>query len=326
MTARAAIPPGAHRTAARRPAGDLTDVQPCPTVTAHLAPFTLDSAGGLPVGVVRTPDQPCTVELGQLRSWGAGTGVGIAEIGTAGEIDPADTQAIVALGGDGTILSALRYAAPLGVPVLGVNFGHVGFLADVDRAGLPVALDAISDGGATVEERSAIHLTAPGIDTLAANDIALARRYGAGPARVALTLKGTPLASLVGDGLVFGLAGRIDGAQPQRRRPGALAPAARPRPAHAERTRPDAGRARAARRRARHRAQRLGRARARRRGRRPRGRRDPRGRGGDGARPGGVGPPPADPPAPLLRRSSPSGSRGSDDPDYRGGSATEPSQ
>jgi NAD+ kinase len=172
-------------------------------VSAHLQPFRLETASGLPVGVVRTPDQACTRELGQLRTWAAAVGVGIAELGTAAAIEPADAQAIVALGGDGTILTALRYATPLGVPVLGVNFGHVGFLADVDRAGLPTALEAISDNGATVEERSAIHLTAPGIDTLAANDIGLARRYGSGPARVALTLKGTPLASLVGDGLVF---------------------------------------------------------------------------------------------------------------------------
>jgi NAD+ kinase len=172
-------------------------------VSAHLQPFRLETASGLPVGVVRTPDQACTRELGQLRTWAAAAGIGIAELGTAAAIEPGDAQAIVALGGDGTILTALRYAAPLGVPVLGVNFGHVGFLADVDRAGLPTALEAISGNGATVEERSAIHLTAPGIDTLAANDIGLARRYGSGPARVALTLKGTPLASLVGDGLVF---------------------------------------------------------------------------------------------------------------------------
>ena len=172
-------------------------------MNAHLHPFTLDTTNGLPVGVVRTPDQACTRELGELRTWGAAVGVGIAELGTAAAIEPADAQAIVALGGDGTILTALRYAAPLGVPVLGVNFGHVGFLADVDRAGLPTALEAISGNGATVEERSAIQLTAPGIETLAANDIGLARRYGSGPARVALTLKGTPLASLVGDGLVF---------------------------------------------------------------------------------------------------------------------------
>ena len=172
-------------------------------MNAHLHPFTLDATNGLPVGVVRTPDQACTRELGELRTWGAAVGVGIAELGTAAAIEPADAQAIVALGGDGTILTALRYAAPLGVPVLGVNFGHVGFLADVDRAGLPTALEALSGNGATVEERSAIQLTAPGIETLAANDIGLARRYGSGPARVALTLKGTPLASLVGDGLVF---------------------------------------------------------------------------------------------------------------------------
>jgi len=172
-------------------------------VTAHLAPFSLDVTGGPPVGVVRTPDQACTFEIGHLRNWGADVGVAIAEIGTAARIEPAETQAIVALGGDGTILSALRYAIPFGVPVLGVNFGHVGFLADVDRARLPVALTALADGGATVEERSAIHLAAPGVDALAANDIGLARRYGAGPARVALTLGGTPLASLVGDGLVF---------------------------------------------------------------------------------------------------------------------------
>jgi len=172
-------------------------------VSAHLQPFRLDPASGLPIGVVRTPDQACTRELGQLRTLAAAAGIGIAELGTAAAIQPGDAQAIVALGGDGTILTALRYAAPLGVPVLGVNFGHVGFLADVDRAGLPTALEAISGDGATVEERSAIHLSAPGIDTLAANDIGLARRYGSGPARVALTLKGTPLASLVGDGLVF---------------------------------------------------------------------------------------------------------------------------
>jgi NAD+ kinase len=173
-------------------------------VTAHLRPFTLDRAGG-PVGIVRTPDQACTEQLMALRFWGQESGVRIVEIGTAAALDPIapDTQAIVALGGDGTILSALRHATPLGVPVLGVNFGHVGFLADVDRAGLPEALEAIGDGRATIEERTAIALSSPGMSTIAANDIALARRYGDGPARITLTLAETPLASLVGDGVLF---------------------------------------------------------------------------------------------------------------------------
>jgi NAD+ kinase len=174
-------------------------------MTTPLAPFTLDRSSGVPIGVLRTPDHSCAAQLGQLRGWGARAGVPIVELGTTADLDPAapDTQAIVALGGDGTILRALRHATPLGVPVLGINFGHVGFLADVDPSGLPQALEALGDGRATVEERSAITLQAPGMSAIAANDIALARRYGHGPARLALTLAGTPLASLVGDGVLF---------------------------------------------------------------------------------------------------------------------------
>jgi NAD+ kinase len=172
---------------------------------ANLAPFTLDRTGTLPVGVISAPDRDCAGEMLTLHAWAASTGVQIAELGTAARMEASDTrpQAIVALGGDGTILTALRHATPMGVPVLGVNFGHVGFLADVDRAGLSMALDALAEGKATIEERSAVRLTAPNIDALAANDIALARQHGRGPARVSLTLAGVPLASLVGDGVLF---------------------------------------------------------------------------------------------------------------------------
>jgi NAD+ kinase len=174
-------------------------------VTTHLASFTLDRDGTRCVGVVRPPDQSCAAQIYALRAWGGEMGTDIVELGTAAELDPVapGTQAIVALGGDGTILCALRHATPHGVPVLGVNFGHVGFLADVDRAGLPDALKAIDGGSAMVEERSVVSLQAPGMRTIAANDIALARTYGHGPARLALTLAGTPLASIVGDGVLF---------------------------------------------------------------------------------------------------------------------------
>ena len=46
----------------------------------------------------------------------------------------------MALGGDGTILRAAEVARPEGTPLLGVNLGHVGFLAEAD----PVALDVIA--------------------------------------------------------------------------------------------------------------------------------------------------------------------------------------
>ena len=273
---------------------------------------------------MRTPDQACTRELGELRTWGAAVGVGIAELGTAAAIEPADAQAIVALGGDGTILTALRYAAPLGVPVLGVNFGHVGFLADVDRAGLPKALEAISGNGATVEERSAIQLTAPGIDTLAANDIGLARRYGSGPARVALTLKGTPLASLVGDGLVFASPGGSTAHNLNAGGP-VLSPLLRALVLRTLNARaPMPGRARAPRGGAGHRPQRGRRAVAGRGGRRPRGRRDPGGRGGHGPRRRGERAPAAHAGAALLRRARRAARAALSR--QRGGRETDPSQ
>jgi NAD+ kinase len=174
-------------------------------VASHLAPFSLDRAGATRVGVIRTADNECADQYLTIRAWGEPAGIEIVDLGSAAQLDGGapSCQAIVALGGDGTILTALRHATPLGVPVLGVNFGHVGFLADIDRAGLSTALDAMLDGRATVEERSAVVLEAPGMTRIAGNDIALAREYGDGPARVALEVDGTPLASLVGDGVLF---------------------------------------------------------------------------------------------------------------------------
>jgi NAD+ kinase len=174
-------------------------------VSAHLLPFSLDHGGDTRVGVIRTPDNPCSDQYATIRAWADPAGIEIVDLGSAAAIasDAPACQAIVALGGDGTILTALRHATPLGIPVLGVNFGHVGFLADIDPAGLGAALAALRDGRATVEERSAVVLEAPGMIRIAGNDIALAREYGDGPARIALEVAGTPLASLVGDGVLF---------------------------------------------------------------------------------------------------------------------------
>jgi len=54
----------------------------------------------------------------------------------------AGTDVVLALGGDGTMLGALRLAAPDGVPVLGINLGTLGYLTQVDAADLETALAA----------------------------------------------------------------------------------------------------------------------------------------------------------------------------------------
>ena len=62
-------------------------------------------------------------------------------------------DAAVSLGGDGTFLRMARDMVKIGVPVFGVNFGHLGFLAEVEFEGLENALKLLCTGDYTVEKR-----------------------------------------------------------------------------------------------------------------------------------------------------------------------------
>ncbi|MGH2591995.1 MAG: NAD(+)/NADH kinase, partial [Anaerolineae bacterium] len=75
----------------------------------------------------------------QLREWQVETRIGSVE---ADDVDRqlADIDMLIALGGDGTMLRAGCLTAPHGVPVLGVNLGRLGFLAEVQPEEWPDAL------------------------------------------------------------------------------------------------------------------------------------------------------------------------------------------
>lgn len=60
---------------------------------------------------------------------------------------------LVVLGGDGSLLSAARLAAPLGVPILGVNLGHLGFLSEVEAENVFEAIEAVTAGSYRIEQR-----------------------------------------------------------------------------------------------------------------------------------------------------------------------------
>lgn len=78
----------------------------------------------------------------------------------AGSAAAEGTELVLALGGDGTLLRAAELARPVGVPVLGVNLGHVGFLAEADPDSLDEAFEALSEKKYHVEERMTIDVTA----------------------------------------------------------------------------------------------------------------------------------------------------------------------
>src|SRR3954451_21787965 len=90
------------------------------------------------------------------------------------EVLASEADALLSLGGDGTMLGAMRLVAARPGPVLGVNHGHRGFLVEVDPARLDDALQARPEGRYEVEPQSCLRLsgTTPG---LAVNGLVLAR-------------------------------------------------------------------------------------------------------------------------------------------------------
>lgn len=69
-------------------------------------------------------------------------------------------EIVFALGGDGTFLRAAELARPAGAPLLGVNLGKVGFLAEAEVGDLDTVVDVVVGRGYTVEERLTLDVTA----------------------------------------------------------------------------------------------------------------------------------------------------------------------
>ena len=66
---------------------------------------------------------------------------------------PPETECVITLGGDGTILQAARDLSVLGLPIFGINLGKVGYLAETERTEIAGAIDALLSGQYYVEER-----------------------------------------------------------------------------------------------------------------------------------------------------------------------------
>ena len=114
---------------------------------------------------------------------------------------------LLAAGGDGTALQAMRVAAPHDVPVLAINLGRLGYLADVDASGLDAALEAVTRGRYTMDVWSALELRrGSSTPAMAFNDVVLRRAAGARPVAIALSIDGELLTRFSGDGLIVATA------------------------------------------------------------------------------------------------------------------------
>lgn len=133
---------------------------------------------------------------------GSEAGVGVPEMAaTAGFL--------MVLGGDGTLLSAARRAAAAGgVPLLGVNLGHLGFLTEIEEAELFAELPALLAGQYVVDERMLLECAIHGPEQasarhLAVNDVVVSKGPFARLVGMALVGTAGPVVRYRGDGIII---------------------------------------------------------------------------------------------------------------------------
>ena len=116
--------------------------------------------------------------------------------------EPDDADLAVVLGGDGTILTALRHYAGRDVPVFALNFGEIGFLATVERDGLDVGFARALAGEFEVLALPVITVATSSGDHIAVNDISFHRRQELRVAELGYSVVGEELGEVRCDGLV----------------------------------------------------------------------------------------------------------------------------
>src|SRR5215468_2352189 len=166
------------------------------------------------VGVVLHPQRDSAEAVSAVLSWADRRGIEVFGIET--EIRRLNCSAtsvtsvelgqrsdlVVSLGGDGTMLRAMRLTDRQRASVLGVNLGKLGFLAEIDVPQLPGALTNVDAGEYTIEPRLAVDAVVGGEVFTAFNDVALVRFPGQPAARVSVVAAGHPFVSYAADAIV----------------------------------------------------------------------------------------------------------------------------
>ena len=140
----------------------------------------------------------------------AGTPLGsVSGVGAVDDAHPdLGCELVVVLGGDGTILRGAELSRGSGVPLLGVNLGHVGFLAEVERHDLDRTVEQICARDYTVEERTTLQVRAweDGrlvFDSWALNEVSVEKASRERMVELTVEIDGRPLSTWGCDGVVL---------------------------------------------------------------------------------------------------------------------------
>lgn len=149
------------------------------------------------------PEATALAEAARIWCESHGAAVVLSDGGTD---PPADLDLAVSLGGDGTILRTVQLALRADVPVLGINLGRMGYLAEVEPSGLEDALERLWKGEYLVTERMVLEVdveTSEGsTHSLALNEAIVEKTVPGHTIRVAASVNGRPFLTYVADGLL----------------------------------------------------------------------------------------------------------------------------
>ncbi|MBW4889660.1 NAD kinase [Mucilaginibacter sp. HMF5004] len=111
------------------------------------------------------------------------------------------------LGGDGTLLDIVSFIRDSGIPVIGINFGRLGFLAGVNKSDIAAAINAVANRKYTLDERVLLKIESDadifGDGTLALNDVTFHKRDDSAMITIHAYLNGELLNSYWGDGIII---------------------------------------------------------------------------------------------------------------------------
>ena len=166
------------------------------------------------VGLMLHPERDCGGAVASVLDWADQRGIEVLGIDselsrlacTANPVSEEELRQradlLVSMGGDGTMLRAMRLADRQRFPVLGVNLGKLGFLAEVDVPDLPAALSAIDDRSYTTEPRLALDAVIGDRTITAFNDVVCVRFPGHKSAEISVRAAGHPFVSYAADAIV----------------------------------------------------------------------------------------------------------------------------
>ena len=166
------------------------------------------------VGILHHPHKPATLdvaeELSSLITQAGAVPRRCSELECDDLGDISDLDLIVTLGGDGTMLRAARIAAPYGVPLLGVNFGRLGFLTELHPSDAIAGVRQVLAGEGRIETRTMVRgeVWRRGARILRSDGLneCFVGRATLRAVRLTLTVAGGQVASFLADGLIIATA------------------------------------------------------------------------------------------------------------------------